>query len=124
MGAVRTAEHMLIRSQGWMFEAGVQRFSIGLTWLPPLQAIELVDDAWRQVSLRPSLQQVAAEVAEWKAKQLPALLGIARHLADAVLKDVVDELIAEVRPPGGGATCVYGQPGSCPHRHHVRQSRT
>ena len=119
MGAERTAEHVLMRLHGWMLEADAQKFAIGLTWLPIPQAIELVDAAWRQVSLRPSQQQVAAEVAEWKAKQLPALLGIARHLADAVLKDVVDELIAEVRPPGGGATRVDGSPDPCPRQHHV-----
>ena len=50
----------------------------------------------RHVSMRPTLAEVTAEVHEWKAQRTPALMGIARHVADSVLKDVVDELIAEV----------------------------
>lgn len=36
------------------------------------------------------------QVAEWKARAPHRLADISRHVADGVLKDVVDELIAEV----------------------------
>lgn len=48
--------------------------------------LEVVDEAMRRIAMRPSPEVVAKEVHEWRASRLTALMGIARHLADAVMK--------------------------------------
>ncbi|GAX78878.1 hypothetical protein CEUSTIGMA_g6317.t1 [Chlamydomonas eustigma] len=63
---------------------------------------EIVDIVMRHVSMRPTRAAVAAEVHAWKAQRQTALMSIARHVADSVLKDVVDELIAEVSQETSG----------------------
>ena len=63
---------------------------------------ELVDKAWHKISMRPNPKDVAREVQEFKAKHLTVLLGIGRHLVDAIVKDVVDELIIEVASESNG----------------------
>lgn len=56
------------------------------TSLSDAQVSEIVDTVMRHISMRPSLAEVTAEVQEWQAQRQPALMGIARHLADSVLK--------------------------------------
>ncbi|KAG1658961.1 hypothetical protein FOA52_004377 [Chlamydomonas sp. UWO 241] len=63
---------------------------------------DIIDLAMKRIEMRPTAEQVAAEVHQWRVSKLPALMGIARHLADAVMKDVVDELIAEVSAETSG----------------------
>ena len=45
----------------------------------------------------PPPSQVAAEVHAWKVQRQHALMDIARHIADGVFKDCVDEIILEAR---------------------------
>ncbi len=49
---------------------------------------------------RPSRELVAAEVAAWRATQPAAMASVARHLAEGLTHEVVDELIAQVRAEG------------------------
>lgn len=50
----------------------------------PLQSVidELVSSALAHVAMRPTKQQVAVEVAEWKARKPAALQAISRHVGD------------------------------------------
>jgi hypothetical protein len=49
-----------------------------------LQSIihDLLNAALAHIAMRPTKQQVAVEVAEWKAARPAALAGISRHVAD------------------------------------------
>ncbi|MEW5310828.1 MAG: hypothetical protein WDW38_002589 [Sanguina aurantia] len=59
----------------------------------------LLDDILSQVmthiSMRPTREAVAAEVASWKVERQGALMGVARHMATTMLNAIVDEFIAE-----------------------------
>ncbi|WIA28042.1 hypothetical protein OEZ86_010628 [Tetradesmus obliquus] len=57
---------------------------------------ELLDAALAHIAMRPTKQQVAVEMAEWRAARPAALAGISRHVADSIYKEVVEELLAEV----------------------------
>lgn len=57
---------------------------------------EMVDIAMQCILMRPTPDEVAAEVATWKVERRHRLMDIARHIADGVLRDCVDEIIAEV----------------------------
>jgi hypothetical protein len=63
---------------------------------------EIVNKAWHKISMRPDPKEVAREVQEFKAKHMSVLLGIGRHFADAIVKDVVDELIVEIASETNG----------------------
>lgn len=43
---------------------------------------ELLDAALAHIAMRPTKQQVAVEMAEWRAARPAALAGISRHVAD------------------------------------------
>ncbi|GIL53806.1 hypothetical protein Vafri_9442, partial [Volvox africanus] len=56
---------------------------------------EVLDRVMSRLAFRPSREQVAAEVAAWRAAEPGALASVARHLAEGLTHEVVDELIAE-----------------------------
>ncbi|KXZ48331.1 hypothetical protein GPECTOR_28g737 [Gonium pectorale] len=56
---------------------------------------EVLDAVILRAAARPSREQVAAEVAAWRAAAPAALGGIARQLAEGLLGEVVDATIAE-----------------------------
>ncbi|GIL86352.1 hypothetical protein Vretifemale_14656, partial [Volvox reticuliferus] len=56
---------------------------------------DMLDRAMSRLAFRPSREQVAAEVAAWRAAEPGALASVARHLAEGLTHELVDELIAE-----------------------------
>ncbi|GLC73006.1 hypothetical protein PLESTF_001319000 [Pleodorina starrii] len=62
-------------------------------------ALEILDEAlertMQRLVQRPSRELVVSEVAAWRATQPAAMAGLARHLAEGLTHEVVDELIAE-----------------------------
>ncbi|KAG2500495.1 hypothetical protein HYH03_001274 [Edaphochlamys debaryana] len=56
---------------------------------------DLLPEVMGRIAHRPSKAQVAQEVAAWRAARPGDLLAVSRHLAEGLLGEVVDELIAE-----------------------------
>lgn len=71
-----------------------------------------MDAAWGHISMRPSRAEVTAQLQSWRVNRRGALDGIGRHMADGLLRETLDEMIAEVRGCGGMGN---GAVGACMH---------
>ena len=60
----------------------------------------MLDRVMLRLAQRPSRGQVEAEVAAWRAAQPMALAAVSRHVAEGLMTEVVDEMIAKVGPGG------------------------
>jgi hypothetical protein len=67
--------------RGWSTNPPLAPCTPGAAWLQGILD-DILEAAMYRVAMRPTRQQVAKEVAEWRAAQNDALMAIGRHLTD------------------------------------------